>query len=83
MIGGKERVPVAIAAKILGMTPLTVQESLKVKALPIGGAWKNEGSTCWTFHISPHLLAQYIGATDEELRERMEKIQVANVQQEG
>lgn len=73
MVGGKERVPVAVAAKILGMTPLTIQEALKAKALPIGGAWKNEGSSCWTFHISPHLLAEYIGATDEELKERMER----------
>lgn len=71
MLGAKERVPVKVAAKILGMTPLTLQESLKAKALPIGGAWKNEGSTCWTFHISPHLLAQYIGATDEELKQRI------------
>lgn len=71
MLGTKERVPVKVAAKILGMTPLTLQESLKAKALPIGGAWKNEGSTCWTFHISPHLLAQYIGATDEELKQRI------------
>lgn len=71
MLGTKERVPVKVAAKILGMTPLTLQESLKAKALPIGGAWMNEGSTCWTFHISPHLLAQYIGATDEELKQRI------------
>lgn len=71
MLGAKERVPVKVAAKILGMTPLTLQESLKAKALPIGGAWMNEGSTCWTFHISPHLLAQYIGATDEELKQRI------------
>ena len=71
MLGTKERVPVKVAAKILGMTPLTLQESLKAKALPIGGAWMNEGSTCWTFHIIPHLLAQYIGATDEELKQRI------------
>ena len=38
MIGGKERVSVQTAAAILGLSQLTVQESLKVKALPIGGA---------------------------------------------
>ena len=75
MIRHKERVPVRIAAQILGLSALTVQESLKAKALPIGGAWKNEGSTCWTFHISPHLLAQYIGATDEEIKERIEEFE--------
>lgn len=75
MLGAKERVPIKVAAKILGMTPLTLQESLKAKALPIGGAWINEGSTCWTFHISPHLLAQYIGATDEELKQRIEAME--------
>lgn len=74
MIGGKERVNVKTAASILGLSTLTLQESLKAKALPIGGAWINEGSTCWSFHISPHLLAQYIGATDEELKERIEEM---------
>lgn len=74
MIGGKERVNVKTAASILGLSTLTLQESLKAKALPIGGAWMNEGSTCWSFHISPHLLAQYIGATDEELRQRIEEM---------
>lgn len=74
MIGGKERVNVKTAASILGLSTLTLQESLKAKALPIGGAWINEGSTCWSFHISPHLLAQYIGATDEELRQRIEEM---------
>ena len=75
MLGTKERVPIKVAAKILGMTPLTLQESLKAKALPIGGAWINEGSTCWAFHISPPLLAQYIGATDEELKQRIEAME--------
>lgn len=75
MIGGKERVNVKTAAQILGLSALSVQESLKAKALPIGAAWINEESTCWTFHISPHLLAQYIGATDEELKERIEQLQ--------
>jgi len=35
--------------------------------LPIGGAWKNEGSTCYTYHISPKLLADYLGITVEEV----------------
>ena len=46
-----ERVPVQVAAEILGMSALSVQGALIHQALPIGGAWKNEGSTCYTYHI--------------------------------
>lgn len=63
------RVPVVRAAKLLGMSVLSVQGALIHNALPIGGAWKNEGSTTYTYHISPHLLANYLGITVDEIGE--------------
>ena len=61
------RVPVKVAAELLGLSILSVQGALVCKALPIGGARKNEGSTCYTYHISPQQLALYIGLTKEEV----------------
>ena len=67
------RVPVKIAAELLGLSVLSVQGALACKALPIGGAWKNEGSTCYTYHISPQQLALYIGVSKEEVMQYCEK----------
>ncbi len=63
------RVPVQKAAKLLGLSALSVQGALIEKALPIGGAWKNEGSSYYTYHISAQQLALYIGITKEEVIE--------------
>jgi hypothetical protein len=63
------RVPVNVAAELLGLSTLSVQGALINHALPIGGAWKNENSTCYTYHISPQQLAIYIGMTKEEIME--------------
>jgi len=61
------RVPVNIASELLGLSIVSVQGALINKALPIGGAWKNENSTCYTYHISPQQLALYIGITKEDI----------------
>ena len=61
------RVSVQRAAELLGLSALSVQGALINKALPIGGAWKNENSGCYTYHISPQQLAIYIGVTKEEV----------------
>lgn len=61
------RVPLHIAAELLGLSVLSVQGALINKALPIGGAWKNPDSTCYTYHISPQQLGLYIGMTKEEV----------------
>lgn len=63
------RVPVNITAKFLGLSVSSVQGALICKALPIGGAWKNENSSCYTYHISPQQLALYIGVPKEEILE--------------
>ena len=61
------RVSVNRAAKLLNMSVLSVQGCLQHHALPIGGAWKNDGSNCYTYHISPAKLADYLGMTIEEV----------------
>lgn len=66
-VGNVSRVPVNIAAELLGLSVLSVQGALINNALPIGGAWKNENSSCYTYHISPQQLALYIGCTKEEV----------------
>lgn len=67
------RVSVQRAAELLGLSVLSVQGALINKALPIGGAWKNENSSCYTYHISPQQLALYIGLTKEEVLEYDDK----------
>ena len=62
-----ERISPKDAAKILGMDLLSVYGALQNKALPIGGAWHNDGCELWCYHISPHLLAQYTGLSKEEI----------------
>lgn len=61
------RVPLNVAAELLGLSVLSVQGALINKALPIGGAWKNQDSTCYTYHISPQQLGLYIGMSKEEV----------------
>jgi hypothetical protein len=61
------RVSVQRAAELLGLSVVSVQGALINKALPIGGAWKNENSTCYTYHISPQQLSLYTGMPKEEI----------------
>lgn len=57
------RVSLKRAAELLGLSILSVQRALINKALPYRRAWKNENSTCYTYHVSPQQLALYIGLT--------------------
>ena len=61
------KVSVEKAARILGISPLSVQCALREKALPIGCAWKNEGSSTWKYHVSIKLLSEYSGFSEEEI----------------
>ena len=61
------RVSVPRAAELLNLSPLSVQGALIHNALPIGGAWKNEGSSTYTYHISPKLLADYLGISVDQI----------------
>lgn len=56
------RIPVQVAAKLMGVSTLFVREGMRLGLLPIGEAIQLPGSSKWTFYISPPLLAQYIGA---------------------
>lgn len=64
------RVSVENASKILKISKISLQCALKQKALPIGGAWINEGSACYTYYISSHKLCEFLGITEDKL-ERM------------
>ena len=64
----KQRVTVAEAARRLGKSPLWVRECLKRGLLPIGTAIQLPGSTKWSYHISPGLLAEYLGEVDKNER---------------
>lgn len=55
------KVTVAEAARLLGKSSLFVREAMKAGLLPIGTAIQLPGSSKWTFHISPGLLAEYLG----------------------
>lgn len=62
------------AAKILNVSTLTVQCGMRCGALPIGSAWKNEGSSCWTYLISAQLLGNFLGKSREEILQEVEQI---------
>lgn len=55
-----KNVPVAEAAKMLGISPQSVRIALQTGVAPFGFAVKNK--TVFSYHISPKKLAEYIGA---------------------
>lgn len=59
-----KKISVAEAAKILGKSEQFVRIGLQRGLLPIGTAVKM--SSRWTYHISPKLLAEYVGEIEEE-----------------
>ena len=58
-----ERVSVKQAAYMLGVSEQYIRVGMQRGWLPIGSCVKM--SSKWTYHISPHLLKQYIGITNE------------------
>lgn len=54
-------IPVADAAKIMGKYPQFIRLAMVNKLLPIGLAYKKEGSTQYDFYISPKLFYEYTG----------------------
>jgi hypothetical protein len=59
-----ERIKVAEAAKLLGVSEQFVRVGMQRKQLPIGTCVMM--SSRWTYHISPKLLAEYIGNNKTE-----------------
>lgn len=72
-----ERIDPKDAAKLLGMSITSLYGALQHNALDIGGAWKNEGSPDWFYHISPAKLGEYVGMTKEEVKEAVKEYQLA------
>lgn len=54
-------IPVAEAAKIMGKDQQFIRQAMINKLLPIGLAYKKEGSTQYDFYISPKLFYEYTG----------------------
>lgn len=54
-----ERIKVSEAARLMGVSAQFVRIGLQRGTLPIGSAVKM--SSRWTYHISPVLLAEYMG----------------------
>lgn len=54
-------IPVADAAKIMGKDQQFIRQAMINKLLPIGLAYKKEGSTQYDFYISPKLFYEYKG----------------------
>lgn len=57
----KRKVTVADAARMMGKSQLFVREAMKAGLLPIGTAIQLPGNSKWSYHISPGLLAEYLG----------------------
>lgn len=59
-------IPVAEAAKIMGKDQQFIRQAMINKLLPIGLAYKKEGSTQYDFYISPKLFYEYTGYIFDE-----------------
>lgn len=65
LIKGKN-VPVNVAAKIMGKSPMFIRIGLQKGILPIGIAFKtNDCHEKYDYYISPQLLMEYTGAKIE------------------
>lgn len=62
-----ERVTIARASEILGVSVLTVRAGIQSGELPIGSAIKMSKHRT-TFHVSPFLLSKYTGLSVEEIK---------------
>lgn len=67
----KREVTTEEAAEILGVGRITIQEGMKCGALEIGAAFKQTGSTTWTFIISAGKLGDFLGVSREEILKRV------------
>lgn len=59
-------IPVAEAAKIMGKDQQFIRQAMINKLLPIGLAYKKEGSSQYDFYISPKLFYEYTGYIYDE-----------------
>lgn len=55
------------AALLLNKSIPSIYGILQYNALPIGAAWKNPGSSKWSYEISAHKIAEHLGISVEEV----------------
>lgn len=60
----------ATAARVLGVSPQFIRIGLQQGRLPFGSAVKFKGK--YSYHISPALLAEYMGMDINELRKEVQ-----------
>ncbi len=65
-----KRVPVAVAAAVMGKSLQFVRRGLIAGKLPFGVAVKGDGRK-YSYHISPKLFMAYTGCPPEELSARI------------
>lgn len=68
-----ERLKVAEAAKLLGVSEQFVRIGMQRGQLPIGCAVKM--SSKWTYYISPKLLEEFSGKKETHLRQQVGRIE--------
>lgn len=56
-----ENIPVIVAAKIMKKDQQFIRQGMIQGILPIGTAFKKEGSSQYDFYISPRLFWEYTG----------------------
>ncbi len=56
-----ENIPVTVVAKIMKKDQQFIRQAMIKGILPIGTAFKKEGSSQYDFYISPKLLWEYTG----------------------
>lgn len=61
-----KNIPVLEAAKIMGKDQQFIRQAMINKLLPIGLAYKKEGSSQYDFYISPKLFYEYTGFVYEK-----------------
>jgi len=69
LIGGK--ISPTEAAALMEKSTLFIYEGMRREVLDIGVAMKMQGSSKWSYSISPTKLAQYLGVDVETLYERL------------
>lgn len=63
-----ERITVKRAAKLTGLSELTVREGIKCGVLEFGRAIPSKSGKHHTMHISPAKLAEYLGLPIEKVK---------------
>lgn len=59
--GDTPKLTVQQAAKLMGKDVQSVRVGMQVGALPIGSVWRADGSTKYTYYISPKKFTEYTG----------------------